>query len=477
MGGLLANYFLDHLAAAGGPDIRRFTDAELLTNAGIVLPDTTPPVVAITSPASGAVVSGSVALVAQATDDRGVAGVRFQVDGVNVGSEATTAPYSTTWNAAGAAAGAHMLRAVARDAAGNTATAEVTVTVVDTTAPSVTVTSPAGGAKVSGPVTIEASASDDMAVAGVTFYWNGRVVGSEITLAPYRTIVPTTAADNGMVRLTAVARDTSGNTGTSAAVTITVNNPGPTVAFTGPADMVAGTVSVTATASDNVRIVGVRFKVDGDNLGAEDTAAPYSVSWNTTTVPNGDHLLTATARDAAGNTTTVTRTVTVLNPSTIFPSSYTVTSGSYQSGGVAALTRDDGSYLVIRSTDSGGQRTAATELVMSGASGPASRLDVRTIVKSSVSSTAVGVEIYDWTSAVWTQLGSSSVSTSEVTHTSSVSSPARYIDAAGDVRLRLDSSRSLSTYSLSIEQVQITVTYGWGHGDARADLTPLRAAP
>jgi len=234
---------------------------------------------------------------------------------------------------------------------------------------------------------------------------------------------------------------------------------------------------VTATASDNVRIVGVRFKVDGDNLGAEDTAAPYSVSWNTTTVPNGDHLLTATARDAAGNTTTVTRTVTVLNPSTIFPSSYTVTSGSYQSGGVAALTRDDGSYLVIRSTDSGGQRTAATELVMSGASGPASRLDVRTIVKSSVSSTAVGVEIYDWTSAVWTQLGSSSVSTSEVTHTSSVSSPARYIDAAGDVRLRLDSSRSLSTYSLSIEQVQITVTYGWGHGDARADLTPLRAAP
>jgi GDSL-like lipase/acylhydrolase family protein len=36
MGDLLANYFLDHLAAAGGPDIPRFTDAELLANAGIL---------------------------------------------------------------------------------------------------------------------------------------------------------------------------------------------------------------------------------------------------------------------------------------------------------------------------------------------------------------------------------------------------------------------------------------------------------
>ena len=41
-------------------------------------------------------------------------------------------------------------------------------------------------------------------------------------------------------------------------------------------------------------------------LGAEDTTSPYSVSWNTTTVANGTHTLTAVARDAAGNTTTST---------------------------------------------------------------------------------------------------------------------------------------------------------------------------
>ena len=51
-------------------------------------------------------------------------------------------------------------------------------------------------------------------------------------------------------------------------------------------------------------------------LGAEDTIAPYSVSWNTTTAANGSHTLTAVARDAAGNTTTSTG---VRSPSTTTP--------------------------------------------------------------------------------------------------------------------------------------------------------------
>ena len=46
-------------------------------------------------------------------------------------------------------------------------------------------------------------------------------------------------------------------------------------------------MTIAAGASDNVGVVGVQFKLDGANLGAEDTTAPYAVSWNTTTVPNG----------------------------------------------------------------------------------------------------------------------------------------------------------------------------------------------
>src|SRR6185436_17638455 len=44
-------------------------------------PDTTPPTVAISAPAAGATVSGSVAVNATAGDDRGVAGVQFVLDG------------------------------------------------------------------------------------------------------------------------------------------------------------------------------------------------------------------------------------------------------------------------------------------------------------------------------------------------------------------------------------------------------------
>jgi YVTN family beta-propeller protein len=72
-------------------------------------------------------------------------------------------------------------------------------------------------------------------------------------------------------------------------------------------------VNLSANASDNVGVVGVQFKVDGANLGAEDTSSPYSVSWNTTTVANGSHTLTAVARDAASNTTTSSVNVTVAN--------------------------------------------------------------------------------------------------------------------------------------------------------------------
>src|SRR2546427_7764359 len=86
----------------------------------------------------------------------------------------------------------------------------------------------------------------------------------------------------------------------------------PTVSITAPANgaTVAGTVTVSASATDNVGVVGVQFKLDGANLGAEVTAAPYVLAWITTTANNGAHTLTAVARDAAGNTgpgPTVTR--------------------------------------------------------------------------------------------------------------------------------------------------------------------------
>src|SRR3989344_1850524 len=90
----------------------------------------------------------------------------------------------------------------------------------------------------------------------------------------------------------------------------------PTVSLTAPAasSTVSSTVTLSANASDNVGVTGVQFKVDGANVGAEDTTAPYSRAWNSTTATNGAHTIKAVAKDAAGNTaSTAGRSVTVSN--------------------------------------------------------------------------------------------------------------------------------------------------------------------
>ncbi len=81
----------------------------------------------------------------------------------------------------------------------------------------------------------------------------------------------------------------------------------PTVSITNPSApglTVFGSLSLTAAASDDMGVVGVQFQIDNLNLGAESIASPYSVTWDTTSVPNGPHDITAIARDAAGNRTT-----------------------------------------------------------------------------------------------------------------------------------------------------------------------------
>jgi hypothetical protein len=73
-------------------------------------------------------------------------------------------------------------------------------------------------------------------------------------------------------------------------------------------------VTVSASASDNVGVAGVQFKLDGTNLGPEVAAPPFSVAWNTRTSGDGIHSLVAVARDAAGNrTTSVAVSVTITN--------------------------------------------------------------------------------------------------------------------------------------------------------------------
>ncbi len=197
--------------------------ATATTNAA---PDTTPPTVSITSPTGGDV-SGIVTVSVSASDNVGVTHVDLLVNGASAGSD-SSAPYQFAWNSASVPNGPTQLKAVAYDAAGNLAQSTVvTVTVAnggggappDTIPPTVSIVSPTGG-KVSGILTITATASDNVGVSRVDFYANGELVGTDAS-APYQTTWDSASVPHLMANLTAVAFDAAGNSA-SATVTVTV---------------------------------------------------------------------------------------------------------------------------------------------------------------------------------------------------------------------------------------------------------------
>jgi len=284
-------------------------------------------IVTVTSPADGSTVSGTVPVTASVSiiGALTVAGVQFKLDGANLGAEDTSAPYSVSWNTATASNGSHTLTAVARDSLGALWTSDpVTVTVSngpppDTTAPSV----PTGlTATVVSSSQINLSwtgSTDNVGVTGYRIFRGG---------TQFATTSTTSYADTGLSASTTysynvAAFDAAGNVSAqsspaSATTPAPPDTTPPTVSITSPASgaIVGATISVTASASDNVGVVGVQFLLDGSNAVAEVTAAPYLAPWDTTTASNGSHILTAVARDAAGNrTTSAPVTVAVANPS------------------------------------------------------------------------------------------------------------------------------------------------------------------
>jgi Bacterial Ig domain/Fibronectin type III domain/Divergent InlB B-repeat domain len=422
--------------------------------------DTTPPSIALTSPTNGSTLSGTVTINATATDNSGVVGVQFRLNGNNLGAEDTTDPFSRSWDTITVPNDSYTLTAIARDAAGNTTTSSpITVTVSntstlpsssltlsnltvasgqpyvvpasglqvgdlvyidrsftytsvpasvqgaayiqtanndkaattaaflsfdvnqpvtvyvahdvritskpswlgtftdtgtdlvtsdttlrlfaqafpagtitlggnagggnsmyavivqaqegdtsspDTTPPTVTLTAPGDGASVSGTSTVSATATDETGVVGVQFRLNGNNLGAEDTTDPFSRSWDTSGVASGPYTLTAIARDAAGNTTTSAPITVTVLDiTPPSISLTSPitGSTLSGTVNINATATDNSGVVGVQFQLNGNNLGAEDTTSPFSISWDSNGVVSGPYTIAAIARDAAGNTT------------------------------------------------------------------------------------------------------------------------------------------------------------------------------
>ncbi|HYD43171.1 MAG TPA: Ig-like domain-containing protein [Anaeromyxobacter sp.] len=309
--------------------------------------DTTAPTVSLASSATSVTSAATITLTASATDNVGVARVEFY-DGATLLGADLTAPY--TWQVALSSAnnGTHAYTARASDAAGNTATsAAVTVTVNvptggDTTAPTVSLASSATSVTTARTITLTATATDNVGVTRVEFYDGATLLASDTT-SPYSTTVSLTSASNGTKSYTARAYDAAGNNRTSAAVAVTVNIPvadttPPTVSLTSSATSVtaATTLTLSATASDNVGVTRVEFR-DGTTLLATDTSAPYGTTVSLTSASNGTRSYTARAYDAAGNSATSTAVAVTVNISGGDPGTtpvYTAAGGKFLKDGV-----------------------------------------------------------------------------------------------------------------------------------------------
>jgi uncharacterized protein YgiM (DUF1202 family) len=308
----------------------------------------------ITLPTTSTTLTGS------ATDDDGsISSYQWTVVSAPTGaSPSISSPTSASTNVTGlSVVGSYVFKLTAKDnllAVGADDVSVIVSNVVDTTAPTVSITAPTANSTVAGDLTISATATDNVGVAGVQFKLDGGNLGNEDTSSPFSIVWNSANATDGTHTITATARDAAGNTTTSSAVTITIKNTvvvdttAPTVSITTPSNnsVVGGTVAVTATATDNVGVVGVQFKLDGNNLGSEDLTSPYTVSWTTANGTQGTHTITAIARDAANNTktssavsVTVDNTapvITTLSPGSSLPAGTTSTTLSVSTNETAA---------------------------------------------------------------------------------------------------------------------------------------------
>lgn len=168
----------------------------------------------------------------------------------------------------------------------------------DTQAP--TVTTSANGS--SGTIQLAATASDNVGVSKVEFYVDNALKGASTT-APYTLALDSTQLSNGSHNLLAKAIDAAGNVGSSSSVAFTVNNivtdtTPPTVTVTQSGS--SGIIKFNANAKDNIAVSRVDYLVDGVLKGSSNVA-PYAVSYDSTTLTNGNHTLQGKAYDAAGN--------------------------------------------------------------------------------------------------------------------------------------------------------------------------------
>ncbi|MES2014355.1 MAG: Ig-like domain-containing protein, partial [Patescibacteria group bacterium] len=252
--------------------------------------DTTAPTVSLTAPTTGSTVHGSsVALTATASDNVQVDGVKYYLDGVSLGAEAAT-PFTTSFDSTGKSDGSHSVVAVARDSSSNYATSTAATITIDNTGPVISSIA-STTAPTTATVTWTSNESSDSKVSYGTVSGAYTISTSSASLVTSHSIGLTSLSNLTTYYYVVVSADASGNISTSTEKTLqTTDITAPSVSLTSPsngATLSGSSVSLAATASDNVAVQGVKFYIDGTLIGSEDTVSAYTGTLDSTGFTDG----------------------------------------------------------------------------------------------------------------------------------------------------------------------------------------------
>ncbi|HLH75693.1 MAG TPA: Ig-like domain-containing protein [Candidatus Binataceae bacterium] len=229
------------------------------------VPTATPAIVTITAPANGATVSGSISIVVSEPSPPPGSWVNIHIDGNYL---ASSPPLTFTWDTTSVANGQHTIDAQVKNSSGQLYITSITVTVDNQGAtPTATAT--------------QAATPTPTATTMAT---------ATPTLAP-------TATPTGTEAITA----TPTSTATPAIVTITSPANGATV---------VGTISIVVSEPSPPAGSWVNIHIDGNYLAS---SPPLTFSWNTTSVPDGQHTIDAQVKNSSGQLYITSITVTVAN--------------------------------------------------------------------------------------------------------------------------------------------------------------------
>ncbi len=390
-----------------------------------------PPTVSLTAPVDGAdfIAPAAITLTASASDpDGSIAKVEFFQGTTRVGV-AMTAPYSMVW--LNVPKGTYSLTAKATDNQGLTTTSSAVSILVategSTTKPTVSITSPTGGARFSEPATIAiaaiASAGSGASITKVEFFQKTQgasaptSIGSD-TSSPYGASWPNVSV--GTYELTAVVSDNHNGQATSSPVTITVDTRPPPftpqVTITSPANgatLATGspiTITATVTANGTATISSIEFfqKKQGGTaaLIQTDTSAPYSATWSNPA--EGTYELTAVAHDSAnqqGTSSPVTVVITANRPPPLPPEVTITRPGN-------GATFDVGQTVTITATGKAGSSAtiSAIEFFQKKSGGSDALIGSDTTSPYSVSWPSPAAGPYSLTAVIHDSLGATATS-------------------------------------------------------------------